>query len=547
MEDARTVNPAAVPAEESAKWRRPLGLALVAFALGLAVQFLFYGRPVGISFPMWALLCVLALAVCCRLEQMRPAPVGWGLAALLVLLASLVAVRSEPLSVFLEVVLTLALFGVWLRLFRRGGLLRFGWLDYALALVWTPVESWFRPWGVLGEAWARAAGARGQRSRALAVSRGLLLALPLILIFTGLLSAADVIFSDYVRQFLHWLGLDRIAELVARLAVALVSGLFFLGAVAVGLRQRAEGRYVGEDRPLIVPFLGSTEALVVLGSVDLLFASFVALQFTYLFGGQANVTASGYTYAEYARRGFGELVLVSILALGMILALTSLTRREQAKTRCWFNTLSVGVVLLVGVILASALMRLLLYEEAYGFTRLRTYTHIAILWMGVLFVAFAALLLVNRLRQFSTAVAAAVVGFAISLNVINVDAFVVQRNAARMSQTGKLDTAYLASLSEDALPALVRLAISAPPSYQSGLLAQLACRRAELQESSTDLDWPSYRWSRGRALRALEGAATHLEAFPVEWVPWDESRPEWGGWQVSVDGVWRPCYMPWGD
>ncbi len=87
----------------------------------------------------------------------------------------------------------------------------------------------------------------------------------------------------------------------------------------------ASASWSAQDKPILAPFLGFTESTVVLIAVDLLFALFVFIQFRYLFGGQANITPVGYTYSEYARRGFGELVAVAFLSLGLILGLGAYT------------------------------------------------------------------------------------------------------------------------------------------------------------------------------------------------------------------------------
>ena len=132
------------------------------------------------------------------------------------------------------------------------------------------------------------------------------------------------------------------------------------------------------------PFLGFTEATVVLGAVNLLFISFVFIQFQYFFGGQTNISVEGYTYAEYARKGFGELVAVAFFSLLLFLRLSAVVKRENVIQRWTLSGLGLLLVALVGVMLYSAFQRLVLYEAAYGFTRLRAYTHVFMIWLGVL-------------------------------------------------------------------------------------------------------------------------------------------------------------------
>jgi hypothetical protein len=518
--------------------RFPLCLTLVALALGLAVELLFDGHPLGVSFPLWAGFAVLAAVGCAWFEAVRPSRGSVWLALPILALAAMVALRSEPLTIFLDIVIVLALLALWVRTFRSGRVIDFGWIDGALALAWTPIEACIRPWGVLGAATQRLVGEQRAKSRLFAVLRGLILALPILIVFAALLTAADQIFADYLRQAFGWLNLERLADWARRTVIVLVTGIFFLGALVTALRDPGERRLVGQDKALVRPFLGFTEAAIVLGGVDLLFAAFVAVQFGYFFGGQANITAAGYTYSEYARRGFGELVAVGILTLGLLLALAFATRREAPAQRGWYNGLSAALVVLVGVILVSAFQRLLLYEGAYGFTRLRTYTHVAILWMGVLFAVFLALLLAGQLRRFAPAVAAGAVGFALTLSLLNVDGFIVRQNAARLVVTGKIDLDYLGSLSDDAVPEMVRLAMVTTGVTQEGLLGQLACRRLELSQHTGLPDWPGAHWGRAAAERALVSIAGSLAAYRV-----DTSGSIWR-WTSRTGGSPQPCFTP---
>src|SRR5512143_2608327 len=115
--------------------------------------------------------------------------------------------------------------------------------------------------------------------------------------------------------------------------------------------------------------------------------------------------------------------------------------------------------------LISAYQRLVLYESAYGFSRLRTYTHVFMIWLGLLLIAVVVLEMTRHERAVGLAMLVAALGFIVSLGLLNVDAFIVEQNIQRevqrveesaSSQNGvTLDAQYFLDLSDDAVPPLV--------------------------------------------------------------------------------------------
>jgi hypothetical protein len=508
--------------------RAPFELALIALLLGLAVEILFDGHALGINFPIWAALSAAGLLAATVFEQVKPSRTEGLLAIPVLFFSTMAAVRREELSVFLAVVFTLLCFGIWVRTFRPGRFLRFGWLDLIVAWILVPVEAMLRPWRTAAAAWRRAVGESGARKRGWALLRGVLLALPVLAIFTALLAAADLVFGDLVENILKWLNIELLLEWFGRSLVILLSGLFSLGALVAALREREPDPLLGEEKPLIKRFVGFTETSIVLGAVDLLFLFFVLVQFRYFFGGQANISAAGYTYSEYARRGFGELVTVAVLALGLIMALGYYGKREETGQERWFNGLSTALVALLGVMLLSAFLRLQLYETAYGFTRLRTYTHFFIFWLGLGLVVFLVLLYRRELRRFAPAVFLGSMGFAATLNLINIDGYIAQRNIQRFMGGQAFETAegrsypevdlgYLLSLSADVMPTVAGFAQQAPQELRYELLGEIACRVQNGWSNYNRDSWPSYHFSRARADRILADLEDELAQYEVEW------------------------------
>jgi hypothetical protein len=497
-----------------------LRLTLAALILGLSVELLFDGHPLGISFPIWAVLCSATLLLMASREGTAPSRSELTLAAGVLFFSVMVYYRMESLTTFLNVILTLILLTFWVRSFHFGRWIDYRWLDFALTPILILVEAWRRPWSVARAVWYRFVGERSTRSSFIAILRGVFIAIPILVVLIGLLSSADLIFADYVVDALAWLDLERLTRFSRGVLIVVVSALFFLGALLTALRIKGDTRWLRRSEIRMPSFLGMIESMVVLICVDLVFTGFVAVQFTYLFGGQSNIVATGYTYAEYARRGFGELTAVAVLCLGLITLLSASTRREGARDRRWFNGFAALLVGFVGVILFSALKRLLMYENAFGFTRLRTYTHIAILWMAVLCLAFLALLIAERLRRFAPIVALGIVGFSATLNLLNVDAFIIHRNAARFEASGKLDVQYIFRLSYDAVPELVDLAKLAPARVRAAILPQLACTRVMLDARTEGNSWQSSSRSLDRATSKLREVAEHLDDYTVDIEGW---------------------------
>jgi hypothetical protein len=257
------------------------------------------------------------------------------------------------------------------------------------------------------------------------------------------------------------------------------------------LARREEDRALSADSLLVrrrrLP-LGATEVVIALGALDLLFLAFVIVQAGYLFGGRAVVASHAQlTYAQYARHGFFELVVVSLLVLPTLLAANALVARRSVRL------LSGALVALELVVAASALQRLRVYEQRYGLTELRVYAVGMVVWLVVVFAWAALTILRGRVRRF--AIGAVIAGFAATaaLNVVNPDALIARTNLSRPS----VDVAYLSRLSDDAVPTLTRDAAILPPAQRQHLLALLRARHP-----SHD-GWLSFNLSRRHARTAL--------------------------------------------
>lgn len=482
---------------------RPGEALAVAGVLGLAFQWLFWGAAPGLSVPVFVGLVVAAVWWTAGRQGARATRSSVALAAVAVLLAGGVAVRAGPLTTLVNLVVVLGLLAVLVHAFGSDRWLTYGFRVWARAVVGLFGHEVVGAPRLAVTAVTRAAGdGRSRRTldRVIPLARGIVLAVPVLAVLGVLLVSADAVFSARVAELTR--VLPRPGETVARTVLALAVAYVMAGGLwHLSQRSRHDG---ASDQP-VRRVLGFSEAVTVLASVNVLLGGFVAIQLRYFFGGHDALLAEGLTYAEYARRGFGELVAVAAIGLALHLALAGLTRRETRARRWALAALGAMLTALMLVILVSAFQRLLLYEDAFGFTRLRIVVHVFMVWLGLLLVCVLALQLAERVRMFVLAGMVAVVGFAATLNVIGVDALIAQHNVARAAHGAELDTAYLQQLSADAVPELVKATAERDPPLADEVAAVVSC----WADRHDDGGW------RSLTLGDLRARAT-LDAIPAD-------------------------------
>jgi len=403
------------------------------------------------------------------------------------------------------------------------------------------------------------AGARGT-GRVIAGVRAALVAIPLLLVFGSLFASADPVFARLVSQVFR---IDA-AAVASHLAVSGIIAWFVGGLLRATVLSNGRGTWR-------VPFpdgaLGLTEVSVALGSLVALFAAFVIVQLRYFFGGDALVQATaGMSYADYARRGFFELVTVSALVLPVLLTGNSLLRRDTPRADAVFRVLSGTLLTLLAIIMYSAIARMRLYESAYGLSEDRLYATVFMGWLAIVFVWFTVTVLRGRERLFTAGVLASGWATLIALNVADPSGYVARFNIARAGQGKEVDVRYIARLGADAAPALVqylaRERVTAPagwviPSTDSAghaltMPAGSVLERADGARETADYgerceaarrllhdwgpavqtDWRGWTVSRARARRVVGGSEAALRRL---------AEPE------VVNGRWAGCATKAGD
>ncbi|MDP4091182.1 MAG: DUF4173 domain-containing protein [Bacillota bacterium] len=327
---------------------------------------------------------------------------------------------------------------------------------------------------------------------------GVLLSIPLLLIVLAFLSSADQMFNYYVGQFLNSFNFMKSWHISDETLVhifIITGGSLYFFAFVWSFTVRKTSQPFGSKFEI--------EALTISVPVSLLnivYLFFSVIQFSYLYGG--GTLPAGFTYAEYARRGFFELVAVTVINFTIILVGVNRTKVSGRRQSSFCNLLFTLLILFTFNMLYSAYYKMRLYENTYGYTYLRVYVSLFMLLLLILNLSALVAIWYKKISLYKAVVIVSI-SFYTLINLFNADAYIAKANIEVYRHTGRIDAKYLTTLSNDAVPYLLELSSDTSPDVAAVIQNDLNKRRINLNSKDKSTNILQFNFSRQHARRLL--------------------------------------------
>ncbi|EST13483.1 DUF4153 domain-containing protein [Sporolactobacillus laevolacticus] len=480
-------------------------LLLCTVLLGILANVLFFDQFPGISYPIFVIAFYCVFLWNARDELHVKVDFGWLLLIPIFLLSLSYFVFSNlifyalnfmaiPVLIVMQTTLTTRRANEKWYSIKFIGDLFLGFFYRPFAFIALP----FRV--VIKQATARV-GIR-KDSTFLKVIIGVLVAVPLLILIISLLASADQVFSylvDRIPNLFVTINLDTIvprtlfAAIIALLSFSYIWSLMKPKTTSAPFWKMSEPMTVNNRVDHVI-------AVTILSLINAIYVLFTLIQFSYLFGSFSFALPAEFTYAEYARRGFFELVVVTLINFSILLVIVSCTKKGGKAINKAMQLLESLLVFCTLVMLLSAFVRMFLYEQMYGYTYLRVLTHAFMIFLFGLFIVTLCRIWKENLRLYKFYLLAAIAALVI-INYMNIDVLITKWNIDRYEQTGKIDVNYLATLSDDAIPTMTVLLSAKDDTVAGQIENYLFERKRELAKKRS---WQSFNLSQYRAMHVLD-------------------------------------------
>ncbi|MBW9147964.1 DUF4173 domain-containing protein [Clostridium sp. CM028] len=304
-----------------------------------------------------------------------------------------------------------------------------------------------------------------------------------------------MVFKDYVTNFSIGIKDIDVGKIIGSLLVIIITFIIIFSYIWSFKYSCDGGRTKNKDiqwEPVTV--------LTIIFMINIVYLLFSIVQFSYLYGGGDNFLPHEFTYSEYARKGFFELVAVTIINFTILLSSMKFIKKDNKTINIISNVFLTVLVAFTLNMLFSAHYKMSLYEQTYGFTYLRIFVHIFMLMLFMLFIV-AVVGIWNRRIPLNKILIVIVLSMFILVNYINVDRIIAEKNIDIYYKTQKIDVQYLKTLSYDAIPQILRLKDDSNAFISSEINTYINNMKKELLEGDS---WYEFNYSKYRARKVIE-------------------------------------------
>lgn len=435
--------------------KKSIMLLVACMVLGVICNILFYQKSLGVSYPIFV-LCFYGVFLWTQRDNLKVSfDFGWLLSIPIVMLSLTYLIFSNMVFWvlnFMAIPILIVAQTILLSKTNSYSWFQAKFLKDILKGIFSRTLSYIpRPFKIFADFITKKTSL-GKYNTLNKVLLGLLISLPLVFVVVSLLTSADQVFSDLVSNIPRLFENIKLGEFISRLLFILIVGMVSFSYLWSFLQQ--EPKTVTEEMQKgMARILDTVIVITVLVSINLIYLVFTSIQFAYLFGGNV---PDGFTYAEYARRGFFELVLVTLINLVILLCNVNLRKDGGKVLNITVQVLNTLLVACTAVMLVSAHYRMLLYEEAYGYTYLRVLTHAFMAFILVLLIIALVKVWNKKVVLLRAYIITALAAYVL-INYANIDIIIAGNNLKRYEASHKIDANYISHLSYDTVPLIIHL------------------------------------------------------------------------------------------
>lgn len=283
------------------------------------------------------------------------------------------------------------------------------------------------------------------------IIKGILITIPIALFVLILLATADEIFGkifiDTFKAIIIEISKWNLYGISLRIVAILLSFLY-LAAFIYTLTLKYDK---GEEETKQIKEKDNTTIKIILGTLNVMYLFFCIVQIKSLFIGKVNVN-----YSQYARQGFFQLMIVSIINIITIL-IAKKSIKKETKVFNYINIMSIIMIIFTFIILISSAVRMHFYESAFGYTYLRLLVYCVLITEAIMLIPTIIYIIKPNIELAKIYLAIMLIVY-LGMNYANFDKMIAKRNIERYEETGKIDIEYLTMNTQtDAIEEIVEI------------------------------------------------------------------------------------------